>query len=479
MVRNYKRKKEAPNWNLETLARANEAIKSGISIRKASMEYGVPFSVLQRYVKKTVLNPGRVGGFRPVFSCDFEEKLKTHILDLQLRFYGMTKKDIRKLAFTLAESLHLDHPFNKVKKMAGEDWLSGFLKRNADISVRSPEPTSIARATGFNREEVGKFFDILKESLATFEYTASQIWNADESGLTTVHKPGKILAKKGCKQVGKFTSGERGQTTTILCAMNANGTYVPPMIIFARKKSNELLLRGAPAQSLLCVSENGWTNKELFVKWLQHFVKHVRPSKDSKQLLILDGHESHKSIEAIEFAQKHFIEMIILPPHTTHRLQPLDRVFFGPLKANYNAEVDRWMLNHPGRRVTSYDVSELFGYSYEKTADLRKSINGFKCTGIHPFNPDIFPSYEFPDSFVGESNPPPTSSRASTGPDPPPTSSRALTSKRKLSPKEYEELISKTFPLPNIQRRELRTNRKQSACRLTSYLTDGGEFLQL
>ena len=116
MVRNYKRKKEAPNWNLETLARANEAIKSGISIRKASMEYGVPFSVLQRYVKKTVLNPGRVGGFRPVFSCDFKEKLKTHILDLQLRFYGMTKKDIRKLAFTLAESLHLDHPFNKVKK---------------------------------------------------------------------------------------------------------------------------------------------------------------------------------------------------------------------------------------------------------------------------------------------------------------------------------------------------------------------------
>lgn len=117
MVRNYKRKNKAPSWNLETLARAAAAItKGGSSIRKASIQYGLPFSVLQRYVVGSVVNPGRVGGFRPVFNCNFEEKLKSHIVEMQLRFYGMTKKDIRKLAFTLAESLQLDHPFNKVKK---------------------------------------------------------------------------------------------------------------------------------------------------------------------------------------------------------------------------------------------------------------------------------------------------------------------------------------------------------------------------
>ena len=169
------------------------------------------------------------------------------------------------------------------------------------------------------------------------EYTASQVWNADESGLTTVHKPGKILSKKGIKQVGKITSRERGQTTTILCAMNANGTFVPPLMIFARKKSNEQLLRGAPPQSILGTSDNEWINKELFLKWLKHFINYVRPSKENKQLLILDGHESHKSFEAVQLARKNFIEIIVLPPHTTHRLQPLDGIFFGPLKANYNA----------------------------------------------------------------------------------------------------------------------------------------------
>jgi len=32
-----------------------------------------------------------------------------------------------------------------------------------------------------------------------------------------------------------------------------------------------------------------------------------------------------------------------LPPHTTHRMQPLDRTFYGPLKAHYNTECDKWM----------------------------------------------------------------------------------------------------------------------------------------
>jgi len=46
----------------------------------------------------------------------------------------------------------------------------------------------------------------------------------DESGLTVVHKPRKVLAKKGMKQVGKVTSGEKGETTTIVCAVNAAGS---------------------------------------------------------------------------------------------------------------------------------------------------------------------------------------------------------------------------------------------------------------
>ena len=42
--------------------------------------------------------------------------------------------------------------------MAGPDWLQGFLSRHPQLSIRKPQPTNIARAVGFNKEQVEHFF---------------------------------------------------------------------------------------------------------------------------------------------------------------------------------------------------------------------------------------------------------------------------------------------------------------------------------
>jgi len=41
--------------------------------------------------------------------------------------------------------------------------------------------------------------------------------------------------------------------------------------------------------------------------------------------------------------------MICLPPHTTHKIQPLDQAVHGPMKVNYNSECDKWMTMHTGQ----------------------------------------------------------------------------------------------------------------------------------
>jgi hypothetical protein len=73
-------------------------------------------------------------------------------------------------------------------------------------------------------------------------------------------------------------------------------------------------------------------NSELVSEWLQHFARHVRPTKDDPVMLILDNHVSHCILAAVVFCRENYITLLSLPPHGSHKLQPLDVGFFGPLK---------------------------------------------------------------------------------------------------------------------------------------------------
>ena len=54
----------------------------------------------------------------------------------------------------------------------------------------------------------------------------------DEAGVTTVQKPERVVTRRGYKQVGFLTSGERGTLVTIACAVSAIGNSVPPFLFF-------------------------------------------------------------------------------------------------------------------------------------------------------------------------------------------------------------------------------------------------------
>lgn len=64
--------------------------------------------------------------------------------------------------------------------------------------------------------------------------TSLDIWNMDESGCTTLHKPERIIAQKGRKQVRAITSAERGTLVTIALAVSATGLSIPPYFVFPR-----------------------------------------------------------------------------------------------------------------------------------------------------------------------------------------------------------------------------------------------------
>ena len=98
--------------------------------------------------------------------------------------------------------------------------------------LRHAEPLSYARACANNPEVIGKYFDLLEDTLKAngLRQSPGQIFNCDEVGMPLVHKPPKVVSHVGQKHPYAVTSGNKAQITILACA-SASGYSIPPMTI--------------------------------------------------------------------------------------------------------------------------------------------------------------------------------------------------------------------------------------------------------
>lgn len=396
MPRKYIRKTENKSYTEETLSKALEAIKKdGRKIREVGRSFGIPESTLRKYLLLNRPQAPRLGR-KSVFSPETEEELKDYMLKLCNLFYGVTQKQLRRLAYRFAEANNIPNNFNKELGLAGKDWVYCFLKRHPIVRLRTPQGTSLNRIEGFNKEEVNLFYSNLKTVMEKHNFQAHRIYNQDETGVTTVQKKcTKIYGPKGAKQVGAATSAERGRTITAIFSMSASGHFLPPLFVYPRSRMTNLLEKNGPLGAVYHCSKNGWSNAEIFLQWLHHFRNHVHPAEDDPVLLILDNHGSHVSIESYEFCRQNFIHVVSLPPHTSHKLQPLDLTFFSPFKSAFYRECDFYLTSSGHTKITEYDVAELVNKAFVKVAKISTAVSGFKTPGIYPYDPDRFTEEDF------------------------------------------------------------------------------------
>ncbi|XP_069107321.1 uncharacterized protein [Argopecten irradians] len=140
-----------------------------------------------------------------------------------------------------------------------------------------------------------------------------------------------------------------------------------------------------PEEWLFGTSPNGYMDGELFIKLLDHiFLPHA--AKQRPILLIMDNHVSHISLEAIEKARANRVELLSLPPHTTHMLQPRDVALFRPLKKSVSDLSTTLGYANPnliigkGRfaQVLRSAIEQTFTPNKIKTA-FRNCPTGFQC----------------------------------------------------------------------------------------------------
>ena len=172
------------------------------------------------------------------------------------------------------------------------------------------------------------------------------------------------MAARGEKQVGQITSAERGTLVTMVGAINALVNSIPPFLIFPRVHFREHMLRGAQPETAGVAHPSGWMTGKNFVIWMEHFIKFSHCSLLNPVILLMDNHDSHISIPTLNLAKSNGIHLLTFPPHCSHKLQPLDRTVYGPLKKYYNAACNSWQLNHPGQPMSIYEISACLGQAY-------------------------------------------------------------------------------------------------------------------
>lgn len=109
------------------------------------------------------------------------------------------------------------------------------------------------------------------------------------------------------------------------------------------------------------------------------------------QILILDGHDSHNFVELIEIAKENRIEIVELPAHTSHWLQPCDRTVFKPVKDAYNDACQQLMNDYPGTMISHANFCSLLAKAWTKAITCENIKSGFRACGIFPFNPAQIP----------------------------------------------------------------------------------------
>ncbi|XP_047135339.1 uncharacterized protein LOC124812561 [Hydra vulgaris] len=127
-------------------------------------------------------------------------------------------------------------------------------------------------------------------------------------------------------------SGGKGTNVTMVTAVSASGNTVPPMFVFPRKNYKDYFGYNGPPDCNGVDNGSGWVTDIKFKNFMQHLIRHVKPSNEYKILLILDNHSSHLHFETLNLAKENRIVIFSFPPHSSHKLQPLDVSVFGPLK---------------------------------------------------------------------------------------------------------------------------------------------------
>ena len=206
-------------------------IEDKISENRAAVRYGVPVTTLKDMISGRISLSTRSGGQYPLLSKSEEKDIVDHLQYMASVGYGYSRMALRHIATDVA--IYLDK--KETNDLLSDNWVTNFLKRWPTLKLCKPRSLEWIRARNANPQIIDKYYNDLENTLTEHNLREKPhlIYNIDETGVTTEHKPTRMIAEVSFKPQS-VVSPKSGTTTIIACG-NAMGTALTPFFVFKEK----------------------------------------------------------------------------------------------------------------------------------------------------------------------------------------------------------------------------------------------------
>ncbi|RKK17113.1 hypothetical protein BFJ66_g18036, partial [Fusarium oxysporum f. sp. cepae] len=312
-----------------------------------------------------------------------ESTIIQYVLDLDSRSFPPRLRDVE----DMANKLLADRDAPPV----GKRWASNFVKRQPELKTRRFRRYDYKRAKCEDPEVIRGWFRLVRNIITKYGIVESDIYNFDETGfMMGIISTGMVVTSAERRSNAKLAQPGNREWTTVIQGINSQGWWLPPFIIVAGQYHLSTWYQDSPIPQdwVIATAENGWTTNEMGLEWVRHFNKHTKPRTTGEyRLLILDGHESHLSVDFELYCKDNKIITLCMPSHSSHILQPLDVGCFGPLKQAYGRQIERKMRAGT-THISKEDFFPVFLVAFQESMTGKNIRGGFQGAGLVPLDPE-------------------------------------------------------------------------------------------
>lgn len=371
------------NYTSESMKSAEDAVKKdGKSINSAAVEFGIPRKTLSD--RLSGIHPRKAGG-QPVFSTDEEQEIANTLQVAADWGFPLSSLDLRILIKNYLDSKGIQEKRFR-SNTPGVDFVKSFARRN-NLVFRVAGNIKVARAK-VSVQNVQAYLRNVRPLIENVP--ASNIFNYDETNITDDPGAKVILTRRGTKRVENIKDHSRVAISLMACGA-ADGTMLPPMIVYKAKNIYENWTKGGPTGTVYDCSTSGWFDMRTFERWFTSiFLSHAN-KLSGKKVLIGDNLASHFSPNVIRLCRENDIHFISMIPNATHLLQPLDVAVFKGLKLRWRGILDKWRVETKRKGAIPKECfPQLLNslWSQSSQAFLESLPSGFRACGYVPYSPE-------------------------------------------------------------------------------------------